>query len=135
MVFCVGILPTSAEVCLSDVRSEGKRYLHVISDDRAAKLPEYEPSKVDPQIPPRQACQIAEKYLKAKYAKIAGFNVDSISIQYASTASPHVWYYYIQFVPSGSPEWALKLDHAVVVLLDGSVVDVVVSKDDGKSGL
>jgi len=78
-----------------------------------------------------KAAEISKKWLKNKFPKIKDFVLIELSlVRIESNIAINKWFYYINFIPSDGQFFTpgSNYDYNVVVLLNGEVVEPVVSK-------
>jgi hypothetical protein len=112
------------DVLLFAANIHGKRIDYSVSEDRAKKLPPWNPRKPSIPLPVHKAVEKAEAWLKIKNPKTDSFEprrIDLGSVAYGQHLG--LWYYMVHFdtVEGGKPQQESGT-HAVV-LMDGSIVE------------
>ena len=111
-------------------RSEDKEYAYSITRARALSVTRWADPISEPPLSVSRAVALAKEEVKRKHGKFDDFEVTAIDLRrvhYPPQLSD-IWYYSVAFFPIIDGHRIYEGNYAAVVLMDGSVVEPIVTK-------
>jgi hypothetical protein len=112
--------------------SNGREYLYELDGSKIAGLPTWHPESDRPApVSLKPACQIGRATLKARHPAIDEFEITRVAIsEMVSTKRLGSWYYSLNYVGKRDGQSVPSRGFFVVLLMDGSSVEPIVSRPE-----
>jgi hypothetical protein len=116
------------DVSLHKSQGDGKSFDYFIPQGRAEKLPKWEPTQPTIPLSIKDAVARAQVWMKKQNPKIDSFAPRSIELKRVSARGVGLWYYTIAFDGVVGTEQMFSWSLQAVVLMDGSIVEPKLEK-------